>query len=34
VIKELCHSYEFDLGHIFKNPMQGLILYHQAAQPS
>ena len=25
VIEQLCQSYEFELGHIFKNPMQGLI---------
>ena len=30
VIGELCRSYEFELGNIFKNPMQGLILYHQS----
>lgn len=29
VIKELCHSYEFDLGNILKNPMEGLIQYHR-----
>jgi glucosamine kinase len=28
VIKELCHSYEFELGTILKNPMEGLIKYH------
>jgi len=28
VIEQLCQSYEFELGHIFKNPMQGLIAYH------
>jgi N-acetylglucosamine kinase-like BadF-type ATPase len=28
VIKELCHSYEFELGTILKNPMEGLIQYH------
>jgi len=28
VIKELCHSYEFELGNILKNPMNGLIEYH------
>lgn len=28
VIEQLCRSYEFELGHIFKNPMQGLIQYH------
>lgn len=31
VIEQLCRSYEFELGHIFKNPMQGLIRYHQSA---
>lgn len=30
VIEELCRSYEFELGHIFKNPMQGLVKYHQS----
>jgi glucosamine kinase len=29
VIKELCNSYEFELGKILKNPMQGLIEYHR-----
>jgi glucosamine kinase len=29
VIKELCQSYEFELGTILKNPMEGLIKYHQ-----
>jgi len=28
VIKELCHSYEFELGNVLKNPMEGLIQYH------
>jgi glucosamine kinase len=28
VIKDLCHSYEFELGTILKNPMEGLIQYH------
>ncbi|OQP63124.1 N-acetylglucosamine kinase [Niastella vici] len=28
VIKELCNSYEFELGNILKNPMEGLIQYH------
>lgn len=32
VIKELCHTYEFDLGKIMKNPMQGLIKYHSSLQ--
>jgi glucosamine kinase len=29
VLKELCHGYEFELGKILKNPMEGLIKYHQ-----
>ncbi|MFT3933671.1 MAG: N-acetylglucosamine kinase [Chitinophagaceae bacterium] len=29
VIKELCHSYEFELGKILKKPMEGLIEYHR-----
>ncbi|MBC8035124.1 MAG: N-acetylglucosamine kinase [Chitinophagaceae bacterium] len=29
VVKELCHSYELELGTILKNPMEGLIKYHQ-----
>jgi glucosamine kinase len=29
VIKELCHSYEFELGSILQKPMDGLIKYHQ-----
>jgi len=29
VVKELCHSYEFDLGKILKTPMEGLIEYHR-----
>lgn len=28
VIRELCHSYEFELGIILKNPMEGLVKYH------
>lgn len=28
VVKELCHGYEFELGKILKNPMEGLIQYH------
>ncbi|MBC7851686.1 MAG: N-acetylglucosamine kinase [Chitinophagaceae bacterium] len=28
VLKELCNSYEFELGKILKNPMEGLIEYH------
>ncbi|HVK97764.1 MAG TPA: hypothetical protein VM368_08100 [Flavisolibacter sp.] len=30
VIKELCASYEFELGTILKNPMQGLVKYHKS----
>ena len=30
VLGELCRSYEFELGHVFKNPMQGLVRYHQS----
>ncbi|GAC1421817.1 MAG: ATPase [Flavisolibacter sp.] len=29
VIQELCRSYEFELGIIIKEPMNGLITYHQ-----
>jgi glucosamine kinase len=29
VIQQLCNSYEFELGIILKNPMQGLVKYHQ-----
>jgi N-acetylglucosamine kinase-like BadF-type ATPase len=28
VIKELCDSYEFELGNIFQKPMEGLIKFH------
>jgi glucosamine kinase len=28
VVEELCRSYEFQLGRILKNPMEGLIDYH------
>jgi N-acetylglucosamine kinase-like BadF-type ATPase len=28
VLKQLCNSYEFELGKILKNPMQGLVDYH------
>lgn len=27
-VKDLCHSYEFELGQILKNPMEGLVKYH------
>jgi glucosamine kinase len=29
VLKELCSSYELELGVVLKNPMQGLIAYHK-----
>ncbi|HMZ47112.1 MAG TPA: N-acetylglucosamine kinase, partial [Chitinophagaceae bacterium] len=29
VIKELCHSYELEVGNFSKSPMQGLLQYHQ-----
>lgn len=28
VLKQLCHSYEFEPGQILQHPMQGLIRYH------
>jgi glucosamine kinase len=28
VIRDLCQSYEFELGRILKNPMEGLVEYH------
>jgi len=28
ILKELCQSYEFELGRVLKNPMEGLIEYH------
>jgi glucosamine kinase len=28
VLKELCHSYEFELGKVLKKPMSGLMEYH------
>ena len=28
VLKELCNAYEFELGRILKNPMNGLVEYH------
>jgi N-acetylglucosamine kinase-like BadF-type ATPase len=31
VIMELCNTYEFEAGTILKNPMEGLIRYHTAA---
>lgn len=29
VIRQLCSSYEFELGTILRNPMQGLAVYHR-----
>jgi glucosamine kinase len=29
VLKDMCHSYELQLGKILQNPMDGLIKYHQ-----
>lgn len=29
VLKDLCHSYELELGKVLKAPMQGLIEYHR-----
>ncbi len=29
VLKDLCHSYELQLGKVLKDPMAGLIKYHQ-----
>lgn len=29
VIRQLCQSYEFELGTILKNPMEGLVKYHK-----
>ena len=31
VIRQLCDSYEFDLGTIMKNPMAGLVKYHNGS---
>jgi glucosamine kinase len=31
VIQQLCSSYEFELGNILKNPMQGLVKYHDVS---
>ena len=28
VLEQLCQSYEFELGKVLKNPMQGLVKYH------
>ena len=29
VLQHLCNSYEFELGKVMKNPMQGLVEYHR-----
>jgi N-acetylglucosamine kinase-like BadF-type ATPase len=29
VLEQLCQSYEFELGTVLKNPMPGLVKYHQ-----
>jgi N-acetylglucosamine kinase-like BadF-type ATPase len=29
VLQQLCHSYEFELGKVMKNPMEGLVTYHR-----
>lgn len=31
VLEELCRSYEFELGTVLKNPMEGLVKYHSLA---
>ena len=28
VVQQLCNSYEFELGKVLKNPMEGLVAYH------
>jgi N-acetylglucosamine kinase-like BadF-type ATPase len=28
VLQQLCNSYEFELGKVLKNPMEGLVAYH------
>lgn len=32
VLRQLCESYEFELGRILKNPMEGLIDYHTSTK--
>ncbi|MBC7889262.1 MAG: N-acetylglucosamine kinase [Ferruginibacter sp.] len=32
VLKEMCNTYELQLGKVLKNPMDGLIKYHTAGQ--
>lgn len=29
VVRELCETYEFELGTVLKNPMEGLVKYHK-----
>ncbi len=29
VIQQLCSQYEFELGTILKNPMEGLLKFHE-----
>jgi len=29
VLQQLCNSYEFELGNVMKNPMEGLVEYHR-----
>jgi glucosamine kinase len=29
VLQQLCNSYEFELGKVLKNPMEGLVAYHR-----
>jgi glucosamine kinase len=29
VLEQLCHSYEFELGTVLKNPMEGLVKFHK-----
>lgn len=28
IVQQLCNSYEFEMGRVMKNPMEGLIAYH------
>jgi glucosamine kinase len=32
VLQQLCESYEFELGRVLKNPMEGLIEYHTSTK--
>jgi len=29
VLQQLCNSYEFELGKVIKNPMEGLVAFHR-----